>query len=194
MRLFIAVEIPEEIKSELYNKTAFLRENFPQVSWVPAGNIHLTLKFLGNTQKIKNNELGIKNHEDVLLKQIINEVEKSITGIKPFTLRFTHLGYFDREQFIIWWGIKQTPKLLKLVKQLDSEMKKLGFASKMRPYFPHVTTGRGKRLEAAVKGKIMEAIKQKKVSLQAAFPVSEIILMESILTAKGPIYKPIDLE
>ena len=49
LRLFVATEIPEEIRGGLAEAVTPVRERFPKARWVPIQNQHVTVKFLGST-------------------------------------------------------------------------------------------------------------------------------------------------
>ena len=51
IRTFIAVDIPQEIKMELDKAISELRPLAPEIRWVRAANLHLTLRFLGSISK-----------------------------------------------------------------------------------------------------------------------------------------------
>lgn len=183
MRLFIAVDFPEKVRDEILNSTKSLRKQFPEVAWTKKENIHLTIKFLGNiNSKLKDDK------ENELLEKIKQGIEKSSVGIEPFELVFEKLGFFDREQLIIWLGAKANPQLSLLIERLDKEMEKLGFAKERRLFTPHITIGRGKHLEQKVLQRIEQVMNTEQFVLPEAFTVSAIHLMNSTLTSKGPIY------
>jgi len=175
MRLFIAINFPQELKEKIGKTIEKIVSDFPQVSWTKKENTHLTLKFFGYVNENQ-------------LEKIKEGISKSIEGVKPFSLTFTNLGFFDREQLIIWVGLSDCPELMKMVNNLEKEMKKLGFAKEKRIYSPHVTLGRGKKLSRETSQKIRNIISQETKNISLQFKVSEITLMESKLTSSGPKY------
>jgi 2'-5' RNA ligase len=179
MRLFIAINFPEKVRSEIEKTREESVAKFPQVAWTKKENIHLTIKFLGH----------IKNES--IVEKIKEGIEKSTEGIKPFELVFDKIGYFAREQLIIWLGAKTDPQLQLLVKRLDGEMEKLGFRKERKEFAPHITLGRGKRLDSKILQEIKQAINSSQFVLPKPFFVSQIILMNSTLSPKGPVYNPI---
>lgn len=178
-RLFIAIEFPDKTKTDFTNIINSLQDRFPQVSWTKKENIHLTIKFLGYVQ-------------DKLLPEIKHRTKISSQGIRPFELVFEKVGFFAREQLIIWLGAKNHSSLLALIKNLDRQMAKLGFKKEKREFTPHITVGRGKRLDVVILKKIKHKIVSTEFILPKPFRVSEITLIESTLTSKGPIYTPIN--
>lgn len=188
MRLFIAVDFPVEIKDGIIQSITPLRNKFPQISWTKKENIHLTLKFLGNIKE----KSEIQNYKENMVEKIKKGIEESIKGIKPFELVFDKVGYFAREQLIIWLGAKADTQLSLLIERLDKEIEKLGFKKERREFTPHLTVGRGKRLDRVILKKIKHEIVSGEFILPKTFTVSGVVLMESLLTPKGPIYKPLE--
>ncbi len=193
MRLFVAVNFPEEVKNEIGRTIEKLVADFPQVAWTKKESIHLTVKFLGNIDgKFKAQNSNVKtNEEDRLLEKIKQGIEEAVVGIKPFELVFDKLGYFEREQLIVWLGAKTNSYLDLLIKQLDIEMKQLGFDKKRREFTPHITLGRGKHLDQRISQRIKQFIHTEQFSLPKSFSVSAIHLMNSTLTPKGPMYEEV---
>ena len=68
IRTFIAIDIPEEIRNEIARLQPTLKELGGRVSWTKPKNIHLTLKFLGDTEE-----------------NLIGEIEKELKGIMGFS-------------------------------------------------------------------------------------------------------------
>lgn len=192
MRLFVAIDFPESVRDKIVQIVNPLTSQFPQVSWTKKENIHLTIKFLGNI-KTKNIEHKTKNKswEDELLEKIKNGIEQSIMGIKSFELVFEKIGFFEREQLIIWLGAETPSPLSLLVERLDRQMAKLGFPKERRMFTPHITLGRGKHLAKTVSQKIKEFILNKQVISLPPFLVKEVTLVSSTLVPAGPIYTPL---
>src|SRR4030042_3689080 len=133
LRAFIAVELPENIKTELAHLIGSLKKTgFSFIKWVNPGSIHLTLKFLGNTP------VGMTDN--------INKVLKSAaSGSHNFSLEMGGLGFFpnSRRPRVFWIGIGgNLGTLLKLQEEIDRGTEKLGFPGEKRPFSPHITLAR----------------------------------------------------
>ncbi|MBI4991451.1 RNA 2',3'-cyclic phosphodiesterase [Candidatus Gottesmanbacteria bacterium] len=200
MRLFVAINFSEELKEEIGRTIEKLVSDFPQVAWTRKENIHLTIKFLGNikkkfqiqsTKSQINSKSKIQNYKDDIVEKIKQGIEKSSVGIKPFELVFEKLGFFEREQLIVWLGAKTTPQLELLVRQLDIEMENLGFKKERREFTPHITVGRGKHIEQKILQRIKQILNTEQFILPKPFSVSAIALINSALTPNGPIYTPV---
>lgn len=175
MRLFISIEFPNYIKEQIVENTRAISLTFPSVSWVKRENLHLTLKFLGFSPPQK-------------LAKIQEGIKKSTVGLVQAPLIFGTLGYFDREPFIIWLGIASSHMLDVLVASLDYEMAHVGFIKEKRPFSPHITLGRARRLSQREKQHVVSIINKQKPITVPAFAVKEVALMESKLTSTGPFY------
>lgn len=178
MRLFIAISFPKELKEMAWKEVQQLKKTYPQISWVKQNNIHLTLKFLGKV-------------EDSKLPKIKKAMSEAVKNSPPFKLNFTDYGYFDKGYLVVWLGIHPCRELLDLVSKIDEGTKKLGFSKEKRPYSPHITLGRGKRLAKPLTAEIKEEIKILNSPGITSYMVSEITLMQSSLSPKGAIYNPI---
>jgi len=182
MRLFIAIDFPEKIKSDIKNSFLSFTQQFPQISWTKIDNLHLTLKFLGNIENTGN------NRKDNLFAKLQDRIASSIKGLKPFRLEFGKLGLFERNYLVIWLGVISCAELFLLVERIEQETKKLGWDKERSLYSPHITVGRGKHLSKTVRLSIKQAIKNTLPFGLSPYLVLEISLMQSRLTPSGPIY------
>lgn len=130
MRLFIAIEIPDEIRNVLMAFLNELRGTAPKAKWVRAENLHVTLKFLGATAPEK-----LSTIQNALLL---------IHDKNPVTLNFRGLGFFpnERRPRVFWVGMEASDNLKTLAEMIDREMHKLGFSPENRPFAPHLTLAR----------------------------------------------------
>lgn len=175
MRLFIAVKISDAIRLELAEFVdQFLQ--FPgRVKWVEPHNMHLTLKFLGET-------------EPKLLDKVKTATAAAANGLGAFDVTLSGCGAFPnlRAPKVFWVGINDDKMRLRtLAQQIDSNMVELGYERESRPFSPHLTLGRVKepeRLEL-----IKDAFGKAKFAPQT-LAVKAIYLIESRLRPGGPVY------
>ncbi|MFA5085110.1 MAG: RNA 2',3'-cyclic phosphodiesterase [Candidatus Omnitrophota bacterium] len=179
MRAFIAIELSEEIRKSLAQIEAHLKYSAADVKWVETGNIHLTLKFLG--------DIAEENCEKIIA--ILDDIGRSF---KPFEISIKDIGAFPNIDYprIIWVGLdKGAIESKALAEKIGEETLKIGFQKEQRPFAPHLTVGRVRS------PKNKEALKQKILSCQLSAVsrqlIRSIILYKSILTPKGPIYTKI---
>jgi 2'-5' RNA ligase len=176
MRLFVAISLSGQVREIIWKKIKQLKKEFPKVSWIKPDNIHLTLKFLGNVEENK-------------LPEIKKAIAESIKNIHSFDLKFTDFGYFDKGYLVIWLGIEPVRELLSLVKNVEKETKKLGILGEKRAYSPHITLGRGKHLVKEEAVRLMDKVRILPSPNIESLPISEITLMQSILSPAGAIYQ-----
>jgi len=180
MRIFIAIELPEELKNFLGELTTF-KSTIEGLNIVQKDNFHITLKFLGEVE-----EKLIPDITDTL-KNIANEFSK-------FTLKITRPGAFpDRvKPRVIWIGTENTDTLKELAKRIDEELSRLGFQKEAREFKSHITLARVKNFKNGkyVFDKILKNFSEK--SPQFQFQVRDFVLMKSTLTPKGSIYSVLE--
>ncbi|MEE9614273.1 MAG: RNA 2',3'-cyclic phosphodiesterase [Thermodesulfobacteriota bacterium] len=146
MRTFVAIELPADIKKALKTLQEELQSagrKSDAVSWGKPGNIHLTLKFLGEVESSGIEEIG----------SVLEEAGK---GAKPFTLTLGGaggaggVGAFPslKNPRVIWVGIGECEELRRLRENIEEGLERIGFEKEGRPFHPHLTLGRvrkGKR-------------------------------------------------
>lgn len=176
MRSFLAVEIPSDIRNRLREIQIDLRTSGADVKWVRPESIHLTLKFLG--------EIESEKVEDILRK-----VEDAVRGQRRFSLQVRGMGCFPRLSHprVVWVGlVGDDGRLTALQQAVEDEMASLGFPRERRPFRPHLTLGRVR----SAKGKIQLVSRIEKHSdiELGALPVESIVQFKSELHPKGAIY------
>lgn len=178
-RLFLAIPIQTE-----NNGFALLVEDLRRrlshekmINWVKPTNIHLTLKFIGETPPQDETK-------------IIDAVTKVLDNQRSFTIDFNRTGIFGARYAprVLWLGMQQTPEeLLSLEEKILKAFDDIGYLRDRQNFVPHLTLGRIKDLcEKQYFQKVVQAIKQKSYIRQE---VNEIILFQSILRPEGAVYK-----
>lgn len=176
-RLFVALELPHTIKIALAGYVAPLQQLSRGVRWVKAENVHLTLKFLGDTPTAK-------------LSAIQNTLATVCNNFASLALEIAGAGVFPnaRRPQVLWVGLNDASgQLGKLAQEIDAHLHQLGFPRETRPFSPHVTIGR-------VRDTRVDAVT--KEMLEHPFPPHEMIctdctLMRSELQRDGSIYTPV---
>ncbi len=173
-RLFLAINLPIEIKDELFNLVLKLQKankNKP-IKWVAKDNFHLTLHFLG---PIPEENIEAINQA---LKPIIAEFS---------TLKFRLSNAIDafpdlNNPKVIFLEMKElnNGQTIELQRKTGKALEWLGFKIDKRPFRLHLTLGRVK---------FKTSVQIPKFSFQLSeFSIQTIDLMESNLTSQGPIY------
>jgi 2'-5' RNA ligase len=171
MRLFIAIELPAELKKALDK----LRCDLPGAHWVATEQIHLTLAFLGEVEEAKVAPLVAK------LARI---------HLPAFSLALTGLGCFPhrlRPQ-VLWVGLTQQPFLTQLAAAVQGALLACGFPLEERPFSPHLTLARIKLPAPREVGAFLD---QPLPHPLLAFAVREFILFESRLHPHGAEHLPL---
>jgi 2'-5' RNA ligase len=180
VRSFIAIELPEEIRSRLARLRGELeREEHTFVKWVVVGGIHLTLKFLGN--------IPFKR-----VAEITRAMEEAARGSSPFRLEVSNLGAFPnlRQPRVFWVGIGgEVDRLSSLQRSIDSALASLGFAKEERPFTPHLTLARVRQGASPGQRKSFgELVMSTSFEGKYVADVNAINLMRSQLTPTGAVY------
>jgi 2'-5' RNA ligase len=177
MRLFIAIEIPEEIKEYIILIQGKIGNELAKVRWVNKSQMHLTLKFLGEVQL-----------------NVAEELKKELEKIKfePFSVNLDYIGVFPNENYIrvVWVGLKPEEKIIELQNDIDESLKNL--FGKEKDYKPHITLGRVKFIKKENKTKFVETIKNIKVEGKK-IEIKDFRLIKSTSTEKGPVYGDIGI-
>ncbi len=171
MRCFIAFEIPEEAKQAFAQAQSQLDINNGKLKLTK--DFHLTLKFLGEIDENKAEELKSK----------LNEIK-----FNPFETSLTDIGFFPDENYIrvIWIGLNDRENKIKdLQKQIDEKLNEIGFKEDKR-FHPHITLARVKFTKD--KENLLKNLKQIKFN-KKPFKVNEFKLKKSTLTQEGPLYE-----
>jgi len=194
IRLFVAIDFPKEVKSQLADLVDQLMEDGYPLTFEKEENFHLTLKFLGwVNENVKCQMSNVKTKSQMSkLEQIIEATKRATDGVRPFWFRPTKIGYFLKESLILWVGVEAQEGLVKLVNQLEDEFAKIGFEREKREFTPHITFGKKRHAFPLAKWRrIAEEIKEKFKPEFSKFKVKEITLFQSTLTANGSIYNPL---
>lgn len=179
MRTFIAIELSEEIREALAQVESHLKYSGADVKWVEKNNIHLTLKFLGEITEEKCEKI----------KAILDEIAKFT---KSFEISIKDIGAFPKIDYprVIWVGLEKGANESKvLAEKIDDALSKIGFQKESRPFAAHLTIGRvrSSKNKQALKEKVI-SYDNSKLTAQNPQHVSSVILFQSKLMPKGPIY------
>jgi 2'-5' RNA ligase len=170
MRTFIAIELSAEIKTYLSRLQEKLKLAQADVKWVAPGNIHLTLKFLG--------EIDDKTKDNVT--RIMEDISKDKT---PFYLNIASIGAFPRIESprVIWVGIdKGDTEVKEIAKALEEKLSKIGIPAEDKPFSSHITIGRTKSSKNRNNlAKSMESLKENAAEGITELRVEKITLFKS---------------
>ncbi len=181
-RIFIAIELPKEIKQNLLRVQQNFKDLKVERSEIPTAvgtkcvkseHMHLTMVFLGDIDEARISEI----------EEICSKVAKNFL---PFEMEFIGLGAFpnSRQPHILWVGIKDSEKLISLQKELAVGLKRAGFRIEDRKFVPHLTLAR-LRKRVNLKAQIEKFNKANFGKMK----ISEIYIFESELGPDGPKHK-----
>ena len=178
IRAFIAVTLPDTVQEYLDEYSATLAEAIPTgaVRFVDSEKIHLTLRFLGDT-------------DTRILPDVVSGMDQLSDTQEPFHLQLGKFGCFPnpRRPRVLWVGVGgQLERLNALHNSLGELLQPIGWQPERKTFHPHLTIGRVKdsrRLEGVPLnwGELLEP---------RTLPVNALHLIESRLFQHGPIYTP----
>ena len=179
MRTFIAIELPQAVTAALGNVLKTLTAFKLNIRWVRPENIHLTLKFLGDTPP-------------EAVAPISRALSESVRNFSPISLSAKGSGAFPgiKNPRVIWVGLSgQVPQLKLLQLALAENLAALGFEKEKRPFKAHLTLGRTKGTVDPMK---LNAALNSVMEFQTEpFSADRIFLFQSDLKPTGPVYTKI---
>lgn len=176
MRLFVAINLPGEVKHEIWKVTEPLRVRAYPVRWVAPDSIHLTLKFLGPVQSYRESA-------------VVDALEHAVQGARRFILPLGGFGAFPSTEHprVLWVGCEGVPSLEILQHRVELEMERVGFPLEGRPFRPHLTLARAHRGARAAEFRGLPQVLEE-LQFSAEVWVESADLMESHLTPDGARY------
>jgi len=171
-RLFIAVKVyPQPVLSAFIRK---LQNHLKgeAIKWVEEYNLHLTLKFLGET-------------DESAIGAIEEKLESVCRGFGPFGFKLEGIGHFG--QRVLFINLSKTEKLGELASRVGESLAWVNSGSGSQPFKAHLTLGRIKFLKS--KTTFSNLIKTEHDTFFQDAEVKEVILYESILKPQGPVYQ-----
>ena len=178
-RLFIAFEFtPDEVFLDFHSKIRSSFTKLDKYNIVKPDLMHITLKFLGETEQEN-------------INPIIQGIENTVKGISTFEVKTEKIGIFGSryQPRVLWLGISKTEPLSQLHKQLQKEMKKLGFRPDFGNFVPHLTLTRINKIDD--KHFFWKRIESMPQDFTQQINIKTIILYESILQGHVPVYQKI---
>jgi len=179
MRLFVAIEVSEDVRARIGERIAALRRPGDGWKWVRPETVHLTLRFLGEVEGGRAAELG-------------GGIRAALAGECGCTFRVAGGGAFPnaRRPRVLWFGIvgvRPDGSLDRLATSVERAVRELGFDPEPRPFRAHLTVARARRdARPAPPTDLADEHDLGEVS------VGRIVLMRSELSASGARYEVVD--
>lgn len=174
-RIFVAIDLSEAARTECVRHMDTLQRSFPnvQVGWERPEKLHITLKFLGDT-------------DENTLANLQSAIGDIAARVEPFKLRLAGPGVFPSRHRarILWVGIADLARVIEpLQDKVEAACLDLGAQNESRDYAPHVTIGRIRKLNPMLVGEHLAGPIE-----PVEFDVSEIVIYESQRRASGSVY------
>lgn len=172
MRLFVAIDLPEEHNRRLAGIGP--DSELDGVRWYPADQLHLTLKFIGEEPPGR-----------------LDEITEQLTDlpVDPFTMTVQGLGYFppNRHPRVIWAGLDENRRLQNLQQNVENMLESIGIEPEKRDFTPHITLGKNKSVN---KTRVEQLIEEHKHLLIEDITVDRFTLYASELHPDGAEHIP----
>lgn len=169
MRLFVALELPEEPREQLED----LCSELPEARFTPFDQLHLTLAFLG--------EVDGGRARDV-------EEELATVRAAPLRLELRGVGHFPPrgEPRVLWAGFERSEPLLTLQRSVARHLEQAGCELERRKFHPHVTLA---RMRDAFPERVAAWLAERATFATEPFTVDRMTLFSSTLHRDGPIHR-----
>ena len=168
LRLFVGIEFPPELKLRL----SLLETRLPGARWVDAGNLHLTLRFIGEVDE-----------------GVAADVDETLTRLKArrFTLQLAGAGVFGHDKpRNLWVGIEREPALGALRDKIEHALIRTGLPPEPRKFSPHVTLA---RLHNPALPDLRDFLAANANFRTPPLPVEHFSLIASFPTKAGSVYE-----
>ncbi len=174
MRVFVALEIPADVRGAIAALQRKLAPECRGARWVRPEGIHVTLKFIGETPPGK-----------------VDQIKSELAGVRAASavrIAFRGAGFFpnDRHPRVFWAGLEATPNLAELAAEVERRFERLAIPRESREFRPHLTLARFKS---------EEGLPRLRAALENAGPLefgsmetTEMHFFESRLERGGAVY------
>jgi len=181
LRAFIAIKIPPSLQEKLHREIDSLRTRLGRklIRWVVPENIHLTLKFLGNTPITKLDTLN-----EILAAEL--------TQFQSFEISVGKMGVFPNfsRPRVIWIGVEDNGTLSSLQRSVERAASQIGSAQEKRRFSAHLTLGRVRQgIRSEARNQIRDVVEENSGLELGNIHVDAIHLFQSELKAKGAVYR-----
>ena len=176
VRVFIAVPLPADLKAKLAALQQEFRSLPLEAAWPREAGFHITLKFLGEVNSTQIGPIGAC-------------MTATAQHYGPFSLWLSGVGVFPHESSprVLWVGVRDVTGALKQIQQtLDVRLTQIGYPPEDRPFAPHLTIARLKRISR--RGEFLATLKAHHEEVLGRLDIDHIELVESQLRPSGARY------
>ena len=180
-RTFVALTLDAETRAAVAEQIEQLRPLSQAVAWVPAANLHVTLKFLGNQPEPR-------------LDDIASALGEAAVATDAFAVTLHGLGGFPgmERPRILWVGAADGALAARaLQERIEVALEARDFARDARPWHPHLTIGRvfdDRRWRREASASLRTAIAEAARHTFGRVPITSVSLMRSDLSPRGARY------
>jgi 2'-5' RNA ligase len=174
MRVFLAMELPGAIKEYLLTITKTMSQRIPGVKWVKAEGLHVTLKFFGEIEEKKVEEIG----------EQLQGINKQHTAMYAQLKEINAFPDLMRPRVIVVTFQEGVDNVKAIFHDIESRLLAVGIQKEDRGFTPHITIGRVKGAGPLLKRDILP-LEEKR------FLLDNLVLYQSTLTREGALYTPL---
>jgi 2'-5' RNA ligase len=180
MRLFVALDIPEDVRARISAFAARVRPLCPDARWARVEGLHITLKFIGEFPDAR-----------------LPELTKTLAEVKapPFNVRFENIGFFPspKSARVFWIGVHAGEELPQLAEAVSESLAGIGIEREDKPYSPHLTLARtGSRKGPGQNLKALSGLLTREVETFGTMTAHEFFLYRSQLGRGGSTYTKLE--
>lgn len=176
IRAFVAITLPPALQQAIERVQDDMRRQVPGWRWVPPGNVHLTLKFLGDIASDR-------------IESIVQAMQQGVADQRRFLLQARGLGCFPglTRPRVLWMGLEDAHQVLgPLQARVDAALAAQGFAPEKRPFRPHLTIARAQ--DNIDRGRLAMLLRTYHAEPVGTLTVDGIHLIQSQLHRDGAVY------
>jgi RNA 2',3'-cyclic 3'-phosphodiesterase len=181
-RIFAAVELTPEIKNRISETARQLADRGWDARWVKPDNMHMTVKFYGDTSA-------------EIVPRLQDELRSAISGLTAFELDVSGVGAFPnaRQPRVVWLGIEDpSEQLLPLKSAVERASGAAGLEEEDVPYKPHLTVARLSPRFRVGGQESVEALDAVGDFEPIRWTVTDVTLFQSKLQRGGSVYTEIE--
>ncbi len=176
-RLFVALQVPEPVKTEIERAQEELRRVLPQrgISWTRREQFHLTLRFLGNVETPR-------------VPELIEQLRVACQPLPPMKLRAEHVGCFPDLKFprVVWIGVQdEAGHLFALQKAVAQAVAAFADNEAEGEFTGHITLARVKHIRRPEAAILAERARHMADSVFGEWVAGQIELMRSEVSPAG---------
>ena len=167
IRLFVAIELPEAVRMRL----AALQGGVPGARWMTNGQLHLTLRFIGEVDE-----------------NVAHDIDDALAVIRApsFAMELAGVGEFGgKNPRALWAGVRTNDSLMHLQKKVETALQRIGLPPEPRKFSPHVTLA---RLKSPPREKVVQFLTHYALFASGPISVDRFVLFSSHMGSDGSVY------